>query len=75
MASSQLVALNGSSNIARSVLSSLLARNPHFQALRLIDAKPYRKSVYRWQSTLGGVHLEKHLARSAQSIDLGLEGA
>jgi hypothetical protein len=72
---SQLVVLNGSSSIARSVVSAFLKKNTQYNAVKLIDARPYRQSVYRWQAGLGGVHLNKHLARSVQSLELGLEGA
>lgn len=75
MASNTLVALNGSGNIARSVLQRILANNAQWSTLRLIDARPYRQSVYRWQDNLGQVQVEKQLARSAAQIELGLEGA
>jgi len=64
MANPQVI-LNGASNIARSVMSAFLAKNKAVQALRLVDARPYRSSVYRWQKTLGSVKVNKHLARSA----------
>jgi len=72
----ELVVLNGSSMIARSVVSAHLAKNVgKYASVKLIDARPYRQSVYNWQRSLEGVHLNKHLARNVQSIELGLQGA
>lgn len=72
----ELVVMNGAGNIARSVVSAHLAKNAgKYASVKLIDARPHRQSVYNWQRGLGGVALNKHMARSAQSIDLGLEGA
>ena len=72
----ELVVLNGSSMIARSVVSAHLAKNVgKYASVKLIDARPYRQSVYNWQRSLDGVHLHKHLARNVQSIELALEGA
>lgn len=68
---SQLVVLNGSGAIARSVVSSMTK----YSSVKLIDARPNRKSVYNWQRSLQGVGVKKVLARNVQSIDLGLEGA
>jgi uncharacterized protein YbjT (DUF2867 family) len=70
---SSLVALNGSGNIARSVLSRVL-QTSGASSLKLVDARPYRQSVYRWQASLANVELHKALARSVHSIDIGLEG-
>lgn len=72
----ELVVLNGASNIARSVVSSHLARNAgKYASVKLIDARPHRQSVYQWQRSLDGIQLNKALARSVQSIDHHLEGA
>ena len=72
----ELVVMNGAGNIARSVVSAHLAKNAgKYASVKLIDARPNRQSVYAWQRGLGGVALKKHMARGAQSIDLGLEGA
>ena len=72
----ELVVLNGASNIARSVVAAHLARTgSKYSSIKLIDARPYRQSVYKWQVGLTGVKVNKHLARNATSIDLGLEGA
>jgi hypothetical protein len=61
----ELVVMNGAGNIARSVVSAHLARNAgRYASVKVIDARPYRQSVYAWQSSLGGVALKKHLARS-----------
>ena len=62
---SELVVLNGASNIARSVVSAYLTKHAgKFSSVKLIDARPYRQSVYGWQRGLNGVTLNKHLARS-----------
>jgi len=46
---SELVVLNGASNISRSVTSAYLAKNAgKFASVKLIDARPYRQSVYGW---------------------------
>ena len=50
---SQLVVLNGSGAIARSVVKSHLANNVgKYASVKLVDARPYRQSVYAWQRTL-----------------------
>jgi uncharacterized protein YbjT (DUF2867 family) len=72
----ELVVLNGASNIARSVVAAHLARTgSKYSSVKLIDARPYRQSVYNWQKSLAGVKVNKHMARNAQAIELGLEGA
>jgi hypothetical protein len=46
---SELVVLNGASNIARSVISAHLAKNAgKYSSVKLVDARPYRQSVYGW---------------------------
>ena len=71
-----LAVVNGSSGIARSVVKSILATNPgKYASIKLIDARPHRTSVYNWQASLEGVHVQKHMALSGQSIEIGLEGA
>ena len=56
----ELVVLNGSSNIARATVKSLLTKSVgKYSSVKLIDARPYRQSVYQWQKTLGGVTLKK----------------
>jgi len=57
---SQLVVLNGSGAIARSVVSSMTK----YSSVKLIDARPNRKSVYNWQRSLQGVGVKKVLARN-----------
>lgn len=72
----ELVIMNGASNLARSVLLNHLARNTgKYASVKLVDARPYRQSVYTWQHQLGGVEFKKQMARTVQSIDLSLEGA
>lgn len=55
---SELVVLNGASNIAKSVVSACL-RSGAYSSVKLVDARPYRSSVYQWQSTLGSIALNK----------------
>jgi hypothetical protein len=60
----ELVVLNGASNIARSVVGAHLAKNVgKYASVKLVDARPYRQSVYGWQRNLG-TPLNKQLARS-----------
>lgn len=73
----ELVVLNGAGNIARSVVSAHLRKHAgKYASVKLVDARPNRKSVYNWQATLGsGIQINKALARSADSLNLSLEGA
>ena len=72
----ELVIMNGASNLARSVLLTHLARNSgKYASVKLVDARPFRKSVYTWQHQLGGVEFKKQMARTVQNIDVSLEGA
>ena len=73
----ELTILNGASNVARSVASAFMRQNASsYNKLRLIDARPFRSSVYQWQSALGDdVNVSKHMARSVQSIDIAMEGS
>jgi hypothetical protein len=73
----ELVVMNGAGNIARSVVSAHLRRNAgKYASVKLVDARPYRQSVYNWQATLdGGVTLNKAMARSADSLNINMEGA
>ena len=70
----ELVVLNGSSNIAKSVVKSILQRGA-YSSVKIADAKPYRQSVYHWQRGLSGITVNKCLTRSAGHINLALEGA
>jgi hypothetical protein len=55
----ELVVVNGASAISRGVLSKLAGKQ--YQKIRLLDFRPYRKSVYNFQRALPqGVELEKH---------------
>lgn len=70
----ELVVVNGSSAISRGVLSKLAGKN--YQKIRLLDFRPYRKSVYAFQRTLpNGVELQKEMVQSVANLDHGLEGA
>lgn len=70
----ELVVVNGSSAISRGVISKLAGKN--YQKIRLLDFRPYRKSVYAMQRTLPNeVQLEKHQVQTIANLDLGLEGA
>jgi hypothetical protein len=73
---SELVVMSGAGNIARSVVSGILARTGgKYASVKLVDARPFRQSVYAWQRGLSGVAVNKVLARSVQSMDMSLEGA
>jgi hypothetical protein len=70
----ELVVVNGSNAISRGVLSKLAGKN--YQKIRLLDFRPYRKSVYAWQRALpSGVQVEKHQVQTIANLDLALEGA
>lgn len=73
----ELVVMNGAGNVARSVVSAHLRRHAgRYASVNLVDARPYRQSVYKWQETLAGsVKINKTLARSVDSLSLSLEGA
>lgn len=73
----ELVVMNGAGNIARSVVSAHLRRHAgRYASVKVVDARPYRQSVYHWQATLdGNVKVNKALARSVDSLNLSLEGA
>jgi len=50
---SELVVLNGASNIARSVVLRHLRAHPgKYASVKLVDARPYRSSVYDFQKVL-----------------------
>ena len=71
----ELVVVNGSNAIARGVVSRLIGKGG-YSKVRLLDYRPYRKSVYAWQRSLqGGVEVEKFQTQAAANLDLGLEGA
>jgi hypothetical protein len=54
----------------------MITKNPgKYASVKLVDARPHRTSVYNWQASLEEVCIEKHLARSGQSIEIGMEGA
>lgn len=70
----ELVVVNGSNAIARGVLSRLAGKN--YQKIRLLDFRPYRKSVYAFQRALpNGVTIEKHQVQTLANLDIALEGA
>ena len=70
----ELVVVNGSNAISRGVISKLAGKN--YQKIRLLDFRPYRKSVYAMQKTLpNGVQVEKVQVQSTINLDLALEGA
>lgn len=72
----ELVVLNGSNNIAKSVIRGLVKKG-NYSKVRLLDFRPYRQSVYSLQRELAaqGVELDKRLTTNAQSLDINLEGA
>lgn len=70
----ELVVVNGSSAIARGVVSKLAGKN--YSKIRFLDFRPYRKSVYNFQRALpSGTTIEKHQVQTAANLDLALEGA
>lgn len=44
-----LVIINGASGIARGVTKSLLRQSSAYNKLKMLDFRPYRKSVYAMQ--------------------------
>ena len=47
-----------------------------YSSVKLVDARPYRQSVYNWQATLDpSLKVTKCLARSVDSLNLSMEGA
>lgn len=70
----ELVIVNGSNAIARGVISKLAGKQ--YQKIRLLDYRPFRKSVYTMQRALpAGVSLEKVQVQAAANLELALEGA
>ncbi len=53
----ELVIVNGANAISRGVISKLVGKN--YNKVRLLDFRPYRKSVYCLQKCLSGVELDK----------------
>ena len=49
----ELVVVNGSSAIARGVVRSIInSKSNTFTKIKLLDAKPFRQSVYQFQKNL-----------------------
>lgn len=46
----ELVVVNGSNAISRGIISKLAGKN--YQKIRMLDFRPYRKSVYELQRSL-----------------------
>jgi len=53
----ELVVVNGANAIARGVISKLAGKG--YNKIRLIDYRPYRKSVYCMQKKIAGTEVEK----------------
>ena len=72
----ELVVVNGANNISKSVIRSLTSSG-QYSKVRLLDFRPYRKSVYAFQRELSanGVVLDKRQTTNAQTLDIALEGA
>jgi hypothetical protein len=68
----EFTVVNGAGAIARGV-SKLLAKGS--PALRVLDFKVYRPSVYRLQEQLKDVKIEKHQILDSQSLEYSIEGA
>lgn len=70
----ELVVVNGANAISRGVLSRLAGKS--YQKIKLLDFRPYRKSVYDFQRALpAGVTLKKHQVQNALALEHALEGA
>lgn len=68
----ELVVVNGANAISRGVLSRL---SKSYTKIKLLDFRPYRKSVYAFQKTLQGATLEKEQVQTAANLEIALEGA
>jgi hypothetical protein len=63
----ELVVVNGANAISRGVLSRLAGKQ--YTKIKLLDFRPYRQSVYNFQSNLPkNVELEKHQVRSLSNL-------
>jgi len=62
----ELVVVNGANNISKRVIRSLTKQGV-YNKIRLLDFRPYRKSVYAFQREIqaNGVTVEKHQTTSA----------
>ena len=49
----ELVVVNGANAISRGVLQKLASKGT-YNKIRLLDFRPYRKSMYEFQTSLGG---------------------
>jgi hypothetical protein len=72
----ELVVVNGASNISKSVIRGLAASG-NYSSVRLLDFRPFRKSVYDMQRDLAktGVQLEKYQTTNVNDLSIALEGA
>jgi hypothetical protein len=72
----ELVIVNGASNISKSVIRGLAASG-NYSSVRLLDFRPFRKSVYDMQRELAktGIQLEKFQTTNAYDLNIALEGA
>lgn len=72
----ELVVVNGANNIAKSVIRGLTASGK-YSKVRLVDFRPYKKSVYALQRELraSGIELSKHQTSNVGSLEIGIEGA
>jgi len=72
----ELVVVNGASNISKSVIRGLAASG-NYSSVRLLDFRPFRKSVYDMQRELSktGIQLEKFQTTNAYDLNIALEGA
>lgn len=73
---SELVIVNGASNISKRVVQ-MLTKSKGYNKVRLLDFRPYRQSVYAFQREMlaQGVTVDKRLTNNGQSLGLALEGA
>lgn len=69
----ELVVVGGSNAIARGVIKRLA---PQCSKIRLLDHRPYRKSVYAMQRAIpASCELEKVQVQSGKAVEYALEGA
>ena len=69
----ELAIVNGSNAIARGVIKKMA---PHCSKIKLLDHRPYRKSVYALQRAIpASCELEKIQTQSGKAIEYALEGS
>ncbi len=70
----KLVVIGGANGVARGVIRKFI--NQGCKEVKIIDFKPFRKSVYDFQRSLPeGIKLEKEMVHTTASLDGAMEGA